>query len=136
MTLEREIKELKTNLIMLQVRLEKLENPEIKTGQETQEEKIVKAVSKHYGLNPESLFIKGKPGIICKPRMIAMYIIKNLTGKSHAQVGYSFKKDHSTCVYACKTIRGEIETYKKFKQEITDILKSLNLTEQQIKRLT
>ncbi len=57
---------------------------------------------------------------ITRPRQIAMYLSKNLTSKSLADIGSSFgKKDHTTVMHAVKKINDLIQKDSDLREEIT-----------------
>lgn len=59
-------------------------------------------------------------------RQIAMYLIKNHTDMSLAQIGTILgKRNHATVLHACKTMKEQIEVDKKVKMDISEIEKRL-----------
>lgn len=60
-------------------------------------------------------------------RQIAMWWRKNNTKKSLAAIGLIYGgRDHSTVLYAARTIKNLIETNREFRSKVDDILESIN----------
>ena len=59
-------------------------------------------------------------------RQIAMYLCKKLTTDSLSTIGASLgNRNHSTVVYACRSIEGLIETDSKIAEAVMTIEESL-----------
>jgi chromosomal replication initiator protein len=58
-------------------------------------------------------------------RQVAIYFIRNLLGKSFEFIGKSFNRDHSTALYACKSIEEKMKLEIPFNLEIKKIKKNL-----------
>ena len=57
------------------------------------------------GISREALEGPSKVRKVIRPRHIAMYLSRELTGKSFPQIGYSFgKRDHTTILYAHRKV--------------------------------
>ncbi|MFI3256037.1 MAG: chromosomal replication initiator protein DnaA [Psittacicella sp.] len=86
---------------------------------------IKEAVSKYYRLSIKDLESKSRLKKITKPRHLAFYLSKELTGKSLADIGYQFgNRDHTTVLHAIKTIKRELIT----NFDIQEAYKSLRST--------
>src|SRR6185295_14513009 len=57
---------------------------------------IVRAVAERYSLQPAQLKQKTNAHIISRPRQVAMYLIKELTGASLPEIGRAFGGKHHT----------------------------------------
>jgi chromosomal replication initiator protein len=87
---------------------------------------IVKAVVANYGISAEMLKLKGrgsKEAVLA--RQVAMYFIRSLLSKSFEYIGKYFNRDHSTALYACKSIEEKMKTEIAFNLEIKRIKKNL-----------
>lgn len=83
---------------------------------------IQKTVCDYFGLELESLQSKTRKREVVQARQIAMYFSKNLTKSSLAAIGSKIgQKDHSTVLYAYRTISNLIETDRDFKSQIREI---------------
>ena len=68
-------------------------------------EAVQKAVASHFSVRIADLKGPRRHKGISRPRMIAMYLARELTGSSFPEIGLRFGgKDHSTVINACKRI--------------------------------
>jgi chromosomal replication initiator protein len=68
-------------------------------------EAVQKAVAAHFSVRIADLKGPRRHKGISRPRMIAMYLARELTGSSFPEIGLRFGgKDHSTVINACKRI--------------------------------
>lgn len=70
---------------------------------------VKKATIKVFDVSKSDLESPSKARAVVYPRQIAMYLCRELTGKSFPQIGYSFgKRDHTTILYAHRKVSGTI----------------------------
>jgi chromosomal replication initiator protein len=89
-------------------------------------ESIVKTVAAHYGISVEILKQKGrgsKESVLT--RQVAMYFIRSELNKSFEHIGKYFNRDHSTALYACKTMEKKMKKEMAFNLEAKKIKKNL-----------
>ena len=68
-------------------------------------ESVQKVVATHFSVRIADLKGPRRHQGISRPRMIAMYLSRQLTGASFPEIGLRFGgKDHSTVINACKRI--------------------------------
>lgn len=67
-------------------------------------EAVQKLVASHFAVRIADLKGPRRHKGISRPRMIAMYLARQLTGASFPEIGLRFSKDHSTVINACKRI--------------------------------
>lgn len=66
-------------------------------------EMVQKAVASHFSVRIADLKGQRRHKGIARPRMIAMYLCRELTGSSYPEIGLRFGgKDHSTVINACR----------------------------------
>jgi chromosomal replication initiator protein len=65
---------------------------------------IERAVCLRFHLTPERLRGPERQRKIARPRQIAMYLARELTGASLPQIGRHFARDHTTVLFGCKKI--------------------------------
>jgi chromosomal replication initiation ATPase DnaA len=66
---------------------------------------ILRAVAAHYGVTPTDLTTKGRRAAIAEPRQVAIFLARQLTKFSLAQIAKPFgRRDHTTILYAVKKI--------------------------------
>jgi chromosomal replication initiator protein len=75
------------------------------TGETVTMDEILAAVAEHYGVTPADLKSKGRSKEVVRPRQVAMYLIRQLTGASLPEIGQFFGgRDHTTVLYATQKI--------------------------------
>ncbi|MDF1805717.1 helix-turn-helix domain-containing protein, partial [Hyphomonas sp.] len=68
-------------------------------------ELVKKAAMKVFEVSKADMESPSKARAVVYPRQIAMYLCRELTGKSFPQIGYSFgKRDHTTILYAHRKV--------------------------------
>lgn len=74
-------------------------------GEAVTMDEILAAVAEHYGVTPADLKSKGRSKEVVRPRQVAMYLIRQLTGASLPEIGQFFGgRDHTTVLYATQKI--------------------------------
>jgi Bacterial dnaA protein helix-turn-helix len=63
---------------------------------------IRRAVAAHYGLTDADMVSHDRHRRLARPRQVAMYLARELTGKSYGDIARVFKRDHSTVIHAVK----------------------------------
>lgn len=67
---------------------------------------IVRAVAAEYDVTTADLLGRQRPLRLSRPRNVAMYLARRLTGASFPQIARIFDgRDHTTVVYAVDTVR-------------------------------
>ncbi|MDD4180661.1 MAG: chromosomal replication initiator protein DnaA [Victivallaceae bacterium] len=67
---------------------------------------IQKAVSDHFELSRNDILSSQRPKNMVEPRMLAMYLCRELTNHSFPEIGQAFHKNHATVMNAVKKIPG------------------------------
>lgn len=71
---------------------------------------IQKAVCEYFSIAHKELIGKRRDQKVVKPRQIAMYLCKELTGASYPEIGSEFgNRDHTTVMHSCRKIDANIE---------------------------
>lgn len=83
--------------------------------------RITKAVGKRFGVTVDAIKSKRRTNAIAKPRQVAMFICKRLTGASLSEIGGFFDRDHTTVLYACE----KVETLRSSDGELQRALDEL-----------
>ena len=87
---------------------------------------IQKAVADFYGITIEVLKGKRRSANISYPRMIAMYLCRNLTDQSFPRIGLEFGgRDHSTVIHAVDKIEEDLKNNSQLKEIISEIKSKL-----------
>ncbi len=66
--------------------------------------RIQAAVASHYGIDGQSFRSPSKLWDITRPRQVAMYLARHLTGKSLPVIARHFDRDHTTVIHAVRRI--------------------------------
>ena len=83
---------------------------------------IQKAVADYYKITVEVLKGKKRSANIAYPRMVAMYMCRNLTDQSFPRIGLEFGgKDHTTVMHACNKIEEDLKNNSQLKEIINEI---------------
>jgi len=85
-------------------------------------EKIQKIVSDFYNISQKQIIEKGRSKNVAIPRMICMYLCRELTNQTLSDIGLKFgNRDHSTVHNACERISKMIESDTDTKNKINQI---------------
>jgi chromosomal replication initiator protein len=89
-------------------------------------DKIQKEVANAFNLTVNELRSKRRNKNVILPRQIAMYLSRELTNQSLPEIGEAFGgKDHTTVLYSCNKIKGEVGINKQVSNIINSILKNI-----------
>ncbi len=70
-------------------------------------ERIVEAVTEHFGLEAGALMGSGREKTVSLARAIAMHLARQHTGMSYPEIGRAMgRKNHSTVIAACQRVEG------------------------------
>ncbi len=73
-------------------------------------EAIQKAVCEYFSISHAELIGKRRDQKVVKPRQVAMFLCKELTGASYPEIGAAFgNRDHTTVMHSCRKIDANIE---------------------------
>ncbi len=87
---------------------------------------IVNVVADYYGIEPKVIKSKARSREIVVARQIAMYLAREFTDASLSRIGAEIGgRDHSTVLYAHKTVQNLMETDKNFRQRVESIISRL-----------
>ncbi len=88
---------------------------------------VIKAVAQSFQLTPEDLKGRKRDRNTALARQLAMYLLKEGTSCSLAQIGLEFgKRDHSTVTHAIQKIASEIDNDPYLKRKVSDIQHDLS----------
>ena len=104
--------------------LSNLESTKITQDKDISSQKIQEEVANFYKISVADMISKKRPKEIDYPRQIAMYLIREITGKSLPASGKEFGgRDHTTVIYAHKQISDKMKTDTSLQKEM-DTIKS------------
>lgn len=79
---------------------------------------VIAFVSRKYLITKMDLKSKTQKQRIARPRQIAMYLCRELIGKSYPLLGREFGRDHSTVIVGCRNIKELMIARSDFAKEI------------------
>lgn len=89
---------------------------------------IQKIVCDYFGMPVETINSKTRKREIVQVRQLSMYFSKKMTNNSLANIGkHCGNKDHATVLHACKTINNLIDTDPKFRAQVEEIEKKIQI---------
>ena len=104
--------------------LSNLESTKITQDKDISSQRIQEEVANFYKISVADMISKKRPKEIAYPRQIAMYLIREITGKSLPAIGKEFGgRDHTTVIYAHKQISDKMKTDTSLQKEM-DTIKS------------
>ena len=84
-------------------------------------ETIQRVVADHFGISIADLLGKKRTKNIAEPRMVAMYLCRELTSCSSNEIGTAFGKNHATILYAEKSVPLLCEKNDTLRRAVTQI---------------
>lgn len=91
--------------LSLEVAKEALRDILSATNRQVSLEQIQKTVADFYKIKTTDLFSKKRSRAIARPRQVAMWLAREITGHSLPEIGEFFGgRDHTTVIHACRTI--------------------------------
>ncbi len=95
--------------------------------QELTPRQVLETVARRYNLTVEDLQSKSRSQEVVGPRQIAMYLIREETGVSLAEVGQELGgRDHTTVLYGCDKISQEVEVDARLRREVLSLREELH----------
>ena len=89
-------------------------------------ERIIEETARTYNILPADLRSKKRDALTSRTRMIALYIVSDLTGMSTKAIGQEFGgRDHSTVVHALQEIKRQMSKDSSLRTAIQDITKNV-----------
>ncbi|MBQ7206989.1 MAG: chromosomal replication initiator protein DnaA [Lentisphaeria bacterium] len=89
-------------------------------------ETIQRTVAAHFGISIADLLGEKRTRNIAEPRMVAMYLCRELTSCSSTEVGAAFGKNHATILYAEKKVPQLCEANESLRRAVTQIKHQLH----------
>ncbi len=89
-------------------------------------ERILAAVSERFGVKGDVLCSRRRTQTVALPRQVAMYLMRQLTDLSLAEIGGFFGgRDHTTVLYACDKVGAMICNDPQFSDRINGLISTL-----------
>lgn len=84
-------------------------------------EMVTKAVTDHYGIDPEQIFTSTRKRDISDARQTVMYMAKKHAGMSLQAIGTRLGRTHATVLHGCNTIEERLGVDKELREHIDSI---------------
>lgn len=91
-------------------------------AQPTRVKPIITAVARYYSLSVNQMISFRRARYVARPRHIAMYLARELTGKSLPVIGRIIHRDHTTVLRAAEAVALRRKTDARLDREITDLI--------------
>ena len=92
-------------------------------------ESISRLVAEHFNVPLEKLHSKTRKRSIVIARQLSMYLAKQMTNKSLKQIGNNLGgKDHTTVLYACRSVQNLMDTDQIFKDTVFSLEKKIRMS--------
>lgn len=88
-------------------------------------ERILTFVSQKYGIPTEDIIGKRKTDAIASARQVAIYLLREFTDMSFANIGKVFNRDHSTVVASVNKVKDRMKEDSSFEAQIDDMMKDV-----------
>jgi len=89
-------------------------------------ERVIALVSERFAIRSDALFSQRRTRTVALPRQVAMYLLRQLTDLSLAEIGRIFGgRDHTTVLYACEKIALQIASDPAFSDKINSMISTL-----------
>jgi Bacterial dnaA protein helix-turn-helix len=89
---------------------------------------IQRATAQHFGITVNEMVDEQQTRRLAMPRHAAMYLAKQLTLKSFAEIGRAFSRDHSTVVHAVNGIAARLESDGELAHHVAHVRDELKKT--------
>jgi len=89
---------------------------------------VMKMVAERFQLTPSDLISRKRDRVTALARQVAMYLLKQTTNRSLAQIGLELgNRDHATVIHACQKIANDMDNDPYLRRKILDIQQGLYL---------
>ena len=89
-------------------------------------ERIMVVVSDAFGVRPDALWGRRRTHSVVLPRQVAMYLLRQFTELSLAEVGSMFGgRDHTTVIYACERVAERVGRDLGFADKLNGLISTL-----------
>jgi chromosomal replication initiator protein len=90
-------------------------------------ERILVAVSERFGIKVDVLCGQRRTHTIAQPRQVAMYLMRQFTDLSLAEIGRAFGgRDHTTVLYACARVTTLMRNDKPLEEKVNGVISTLS----------
>ena len=90
---------------------------------------VERAVCLRFHLSREQMLEKNPKRAVARPRQIAMYLARELTGASYPRLARYFARDHTSVLYGCRKTVERMAKDARFKAEVEGCKEILEKTD-------
>lgn len=83
---------------------------------------IVRVVADHYGLEVRDILSERRKRTVARPRQVAMYMSRKLTGQSLPCIGRKFSRDHTTIIHAIRETEKRMVESLRYQNEVSHLM--------------
>lgn len=84
-------------------------------------ERILDLVARYYRLFPERILSRDGQSEVVRARHVSMWLCRQLTTKSLAEIGRAHRRDHGTVLHAMEAMANRSATDSKFAAELLEL---------------
>ena len=88
-------------------------------------ESIQQLVARHFGVSVPDIIGTRRTRQVAEPRMVAMYLCRELTRLSSNEIGDAFGRTHANVLHAARTIADRCQTDEDMRRSIGQLKKQL-----------
>lgn len=82
---------------------------------------VQRAVCRYAGISRADLKGRNRKRFYVRPRIVAMYLARELTGQSFPLIGRLFDRDHTTCLSAWRRVGAQIAVDTAFAAKVEQV---------------
>ena len=87
-------------------------------------EDCMRETARHFGVTRKELVSNRRFLAITRPRQVAMYVAKQVTGQSYPEIGARFgNRDHTTVLHAIRKVTALMADNEQFREDVETILR-------------
>ena len=87
---------------------------------------LVRIVAREYGVSYENLYGRSRIKSLAIPRLVAMYLCRDVLHLSYPDIGRIFGRDHSSVISACRSILDRIKADQRMRDQIARLIEIIN----------
>ncbi len=88
-------------------------------------DELAHLVAERYGVTVDAMRGKRRTSTVAEARQVTMYLCRQLTSLSLADIGQRFgKRDHTTVLYACDKVRNLVATHDSLRTFVEQVIRS------------
>jgi chromosomal replication initiator protein len=90
---------------------------------------VERAVCLRFQMSRDQLLARNTARVVSRPRQIAMYLARELTGASYPRLGQHFARDHTSILYAWRQTRKRMASDARLRAQVESCKEILGRTD-------